>query len=118
MLIKARAGRAPLPEGDIQRLVAGSVPGLDPAAVAVVITRAPEPNDGAPAALAALGPLRVTAASRPLLLAAMGGGLGLLALLSGLLLVTARRLAMLQLQPRVAPGARGDDEDRGEPRPS
>jgi type III secretion protein J len=99
VLIKARAGRAPLPESDIQRLVAGSVPGLEPAGVAVVITRAPESNEGAPAELAALGPLRVTPASRPLLVAAIAVGLGVLALLAGLLLMTARRLALLQ-QPR------------------
>ena len=46
---RARRGAAqgarrppPLPEGDVQKLVAGSVPGLDPAAVAVVVTRAPD----------------------------------------------------------------------------
>ncbi len=113
VLIKARAGRAPLPEADVQKLVAGSVPGLAPAAVAVVVTRAPEPDDGTdagndvPTALAALGPLRVSAASRTLLIAAIAVGLALLAVLASLLLLTARRLAIMQQQRAGAPRREG-----------
>jgi len=44
----------------------------------------------------AVGPLRMTAGSRPLLLAAVGVGLAVLGLLAGLLLFTARRLAALE----------------------
>ncbi|HET6283114.1 MAG TPA: secretion protein [Polyangia bacterium] len=96
VLLKARPGRLPLSEIDIQRLVAGSVPGLEPAGVAVVVTPAPTANESAPAPLTALGPLRMTAGSRPLLLAAVGVGLAVLGLLAGLLLFTARRLAALE----------------------
>jgi type III secretion protein J len=96
VLLKTRDGRAPLPEVDVQRLVAGSVPGLDPAAVAVVLTRAPDSADGAGAPLSALGPLRVASGSRPLLVGVIAVGLAALAVLAALLLLTARRLALLQ----------------------
>jgi type III secretion protein J len=96
VLLKIRGARAPLPEGDVQRLVAGSVPGLDPAAVAVVVTPAPETAETADASLAALGPLRIASGSRPLLIAAIVVGLALLALMAALLLLTARRLAAMQ----------------------
>ena len=95
VLLKVRGGHAPLPEGDVQKLVAGSVPGLDPAAVAVVLTSAPETAE-AEGSLAALGPLRVSSASRPLLIAAVVVGLALLAVMAALLLLTARRLAAMQ----------------------
>jgi len=98
VLLKVSGGHAPLPEGDVQKLVAGSVPGLDPAAVAVVVTRAPDATDAntADASLAQLGPLRVASGSRPLLIAAIVVGLALLALMAALLLLTARRLAAMQ----------------------
>jgi type III secretory pathway lipoprotein EscJ len=80
----------------VQKLVAGSVPGLDPAAVAVVITSAPDTTEASDTSLAALGPLRVASGSRPLLIAAIVVGLALLAVLASLLLLTARRLAALQ----------------------
>jgi len=96
VLLKVRGGRAPLPGGDVQKLVAGSVPGLDPAAVAVVVTSAPETAEASDASLAALGPLRVASGSRPLLITAIVVGLALLAVLASLLLLTARRLAALQ----------------------
>jgi len=93
VLLKARPGTTPLGEGDVQKLVAGSVAGLEPAAVSVVVTAAPDPNVAASASLAALGPLRITPGTRPLLLAALVAGLALLALLATLLLLTARRSA-------------------------
>src|SRR5262245_57548207 len=93
VLLKARPGTTPLSEGDVQKLVAGSVAGLEPAAVSVVVTAAADPNAAATASLAALGPLRITPGTRPLLLAALVGGLALLALLATLLLLTARRAA-------------------------
>jgi type III secretion protein J len=95
VLLRARPGRASLSEADVQRLVAGSVPGLEPAAVAVVTTGAPDPGEPRPV-LAAVGPLRVTAGTRPLLIAALAVGLFVLAGLSSLLLVLARRLAALE----------------------
>ncbi|HEY7376907.1 MAG TPA: hypothetical protein VIF57_32410 [Polyangia bacterium] len=98
VLLKARPGVAPFKDADVQRLVAGSVAGLEPAAVSVVMTAAVDPNGAAAggASLAALGPLRITPGTRPLLLAALVIGLALLALLATLLLLTARRIAALE----------------------
>jgi len=97
VLLKVRGGHAPLPQGDVQKLVAGSVPGLDPAAVAVVVTSAPETAETAEGtSMTALGPLRIASGSRPMLIAGIVVGLALLAVLAGLLLLMARRLAALQ----------------------
>lgn len=96
VLIKARSGPAPISGPDVQKLVAGSVAGLDPAAVGVVVTPAVDPGEAAAAVLAAVGPIRITPGTRPLLLGALAAGLVLLALLAALLLVTARRLAALE----------------------
>ncbi|MBI5479206.1 MAG: secretion protein [Deltaproteobacteria bacterium] len=67
VLIKARAG-APLAEDDVKRLVAGSIDGLDPAKVSVVVTVGlPAPPLQA-VGLAAVGPFHVARSSRgPLL---------------------------------------------------
>jgi type III secretion protein J len=105
VLLKARAGAAPIAVADVQKLVAGSVAGLDAAAVGVVITAA-DPGDTMAAALAPLGPLRITPGTKPLLLGALGIGLLLLALLAVLLLVTARRLAALERATQRADGVR------------
>jgi type III secretion protein J len=95
VLLATRAGRTPLPSDDVQRLVAGSVAGLDPASVAVVTTVAPAPPDET-ATFAAIGPLRVTPGSRTLLVGALATAIGLLAVLAALLLLTARRLAAVE----------------------
>ena len=68
VLVTTRPGRTPIAREDVQRLVAGSVGGLDAAAVAVVFTAAPAAPEEAPT-MAALGPVRVTAGSQ----AARGG---------------------------------------------
>ncbi len=96
VLIKRRPGAPAIGEGDVQRLVAGSVAGLDPASVAVVVTDAADPPDGGGAALAPLGPLRITAGTRPVLIGALAGALALLGLMAALLLMLARRLAALE----------------------
>lgn len=106
VLLKARPGRPPLTEADVQKLVAGSVAGLDPAAVAVVTAAAMDGIEQTAVTLASVGPLRMTPGSRPILLAAFAAALLLLALLAGLLLVTARRLAALE---RAAGARRLDD---------
>ncbi|HVX97133.1 MAG TPA: secretion protein [Polyangia bacterium] len=95
VLLAARAGHSPIAREDVQRLVAGSVAGLDAGAVAVVLTAAPATAEDGPA-LAPLGPLRVTAGSRALLVGALAAGIILLGVLAALLLVTARRLAALE----------------------
>jgi type III secretion protein J len=96
VLLKARPGQAPFSNADVQKLVAGSVAGLEASAVSVVVTAAADPSGAAGTALAALGPLRITPGTRPLLLGALVVGLALLALLATLLLLTARRIAALE----------------------
>lgn len=95
VLLKVRAG-VPLKDGDLAKLIAGSVPGLTPDAVTVVETPAADGPASGTAALAPLGPLRVSPGSRPLLLGALAAALAVLAILAALLLTTARRLAALQ----------------------
>ncbi len=95
VLIKARPGAPPIEARDVQRLVAGSVAGLDAASVAVVVTAA-EPPAAAGPALAPLGPLRITAGTRPVLIGVLAGALALLAVMASLLLMLARRLAALE----------------------
>jgi type III secretion protein J len=116
VLLRVRPGVAGLAITDIQRLIAGSIPGLDPSAVVVVETPAPPearsegtsqgtppgPTDG----LARLGPFQVARDSRgPLALTAV---LTLLALgtLAVLLLVTLRRRdasSAIEVPPGAAP---------------
>ena len=97
VLLKARPGAAPIAAADVQKLVAGSVAGLDATAVTVVVTSAADPGEAtAAAALAPLGPLRMSPGTRPLLVGAVVAALLVLALLATLLLVTARRLAALE----------------------
>ncbi len=96
VLLKARPGAAPIAAADVQKLVAGSVAGLDATAVSVVVTSAADPGEATAAALAPLGPLRLSPGTRPLLVGAVVAALLVLALLATLLLVTARRLAALE----------------------
>lgn len=91
VLVKAAEGRAPLTEGEIQKLVAGSVPGLDPRAVAVVITAAPASSEAALGPLAAVGPFRVTPSSRGPLIAAFAAALAVIGVLAALLLAALRK---------------------------
>ena len=70
--------------------------GLDATAVGVVVTSAADPSEATAAALAPLGPLRMSPGTRPLLVGAVVAALLVLALLATLLLVTARRLAALE----------------------
>jgi type III secretion protein J len=100
VLLKTRAGRpAPIEERDVQKLVAGSVPGLELSAVAVVVTPALD-LPALPAAtgvnLASLGPLRMTPGSRGVVLVGLVAVLALVVLLAGLVLVLSRRLASAQ----------------------
>ena len=91
VLIKAAQGTMPLREADVQKLVAGSVPGLDPHAVAVVVTAAPESSEESLGPLASVGPLRVTPSSRAPLVTAVAAALILIGGLATLLLVSLRR---------------------------
>ncbi len=97
VLLKIRNGAAaPIKESDVQKLVAGGVPGLDPVRVAVVTTAAPEWTQAGGATLASIGPLRVSPGSRGLLIGALLGGLALVAGLATLLIASARRLSAAQ----------------------
>jgi type III secretion protein J len=109
VLLKMRTG-AVVDQQDIQRLVAGSVAGLDPGSVAVVVTAAPEPAERAGVPLAPLGPLRITAGTRPVLIGVLVGALVLLGLMASLLLILARRLAALERSARPSPTGLPDAE--------
>jgi type III secretion protein J len=95
VLLTTHPGRTPIATQDVQRLVAGSVAGLDAAAVAVVLTAAPIAADPGPA-IASIGPLGVSPSSRTLLVGGIAIGIAVLAMLAALLLVTTRRLAALE----------------------
>jgi len=100
VLIKVRPAPAALREADVQKLVAGSVAGLLPEAVAVVVTAAAEvPPQRAPGR-ASVGPLQVDPASRRLLVGILLVGLAVIATLAVLLFLTARRLAALERRDR------------------
>ena len=91
VLVKAAVGRAPLSEADIQKLVAGSVPGLTASAVAVVVTAAPTPSEASLVPLAAVGPFRVTPSSRAPLIGMFALALAVIGILAGLLFLSLRR---------------------------
>jgi type III secretion protein J len=100
VLLKVRAGQPrPAAEADVQKLVAGSVPGLAPAAVSVVFTQAAPAPAIRGVSLVPLGPLRVSPASRTHLVIAGAIASVLIALLAALVLMLARKLAARQRQP-------------------
>lgn len=97
VLLKTRAGGTPpIKETDVQKLVAGSVPGLVPTSVAVVVTTAPDGPAATAPTLTALGPVRVSQGSRPILVAVVAVLLALIVLLALALLRTARKLSAAQ----------------------
>jgi len=97
VLLKTRAGRSvPIAESEVRKLVAGSVPGLDVAAVAVVFTPAPEISAAPGASLVAVGPLTMTADSRTSFLVGLVAVCAMLAVLIGLVLLLSRRLAAVE----------------------
>jgi type III secretion protein J len=97
VLIKTKAGPLlTLKDTEVQKIVAGAVPGLAPAAVAVVVTVAPEYAGGVAAPMTTFGPIRVAPGSRLVLASAFAALLGLVAILAMVLLFTARRLAAVQ----------------------
>ncbi|HEY0710760.1 MAG TPA: hypothetical protein VGG33_28405, partial [Polyangia bacterium] len=69
VLLKARAGYAlGVKELEFQKLVAGSVPGLTPQSVAVVVTAAPEWNPANNATTVSMGPIRINPGGRSVLM--------------------------------------------------
>ncbi|HEX3775642.1 MAG TPA: hypothetical protein VHV51_14320 [Polyangiaceae bacterium] len=91
VLLRHRGATPPISSSDVQRLVAGAVPGLTPAQVSVVSLPVPEPPRPAERELSRFGPVTVTRSSVLALRAIIGGALVLnLGLLAALILVWAR----------------------------
>jgi len=91
VLLRHRGATPPIAVGDVQRLVAGAVPGLAPGQVAVVSLPVPEPPRPAERELARFGPVTVTRSSVLPLRTIIGSAVLLnLGLLAGLFVVWAR----------------------------
>jgi type III secretory pathway lipoprotein EscJ len=63
--LRHRGATPPIATADIQRLVAGAVPGLEPAQVSVVSSSVPAPGRPPERELSRFGPITVTRASMP-----------------------------------------------------
>jgi type III secretion protein J len=88
VLLRHRGATPPLASSEVQRLVAGAVPGLEPTAVSVVLSSAPAGARPAERELRRVGPITVTRASLPPLRAALACAVLLnLALLAAVLLL-------------------------------
>jgi type III secretion protein J len=109
VLLRHRGAAPPIAPGDIQRLVAGAVPGLKPAQVSVVATPVPQPSRPAERELSRFGPVTVTRGSVLPLRTIVGAALIVnLALLGALLLVWVRaRRAESSLAEQRSDGAQG-----------
>ncbi len=110
VLIRHRGATPPIATAQVQRLVAGAVPGLDPDHVSVVETQSATPARPAGRELSRLGPITVTRASMLPLRLIVGGAVLLNVLLLGLLVFVwgrGRRTA-LALAEAQADGSRRD----------
>ncbi|HMJ10763.1 MAG TPA: hypothetical protein VK524_05110 [Polyangiaceae bacterium] len=103
VLVRHRGINPPLAVADIQRLVAGAVPGLLPSQVSIVATPTPARARLAERELARLGPVTVTRASLlPLKLIVAGAAvLNLISIGLVLLLWSRLRRAQLSLETRL-----------------
>ena len=97
VLIRHSGPTSPLPEGDVQRLVAGAVAGLTPEHVSVVATPAPTARQPAERPLAHFGPITVTRASLPPLRVAVGAIVAIDLSLLAAVLIAWMRLRRTQL---------------------
>lgn len=91
-------GKVALADGDVRKLVAGAVNGLQAADVAVVVTGGVAPPGAPP--LARVGPLRVAPGSRTLTATLATSGLAVILLLSLGLVFAALRLGQLRRRVR------------------
>ena len=109
VLLRHRGSAPPIAINDIQRLVAGAVPGLTPAQVSVVASPVPTPARLPERELSRFGPVTVTRASVFPLRTIFGGALFLnLGLLGALFLLWTRaRKAESNLAEQRAEGAQG-----------
>lgn len=111
VLLRHRGATPPIASNDIQRLVAGAVPGLAPAQVSVVALPVPVASRPVERELSRFGPVTVTRASVFPLRGIVGSALLLnLALLAALLWVWARarraESSLAEQRAGQAPGAR------------
>jgi type III secretion protein J len=96
VLLRHRGSAPPLAPLEIQRLVAGAVPGLEPSAVTVVLTPAPPRARLAERELARFGPLTLTRASMTPLRVVLGVVVLVNALLLGVLVALWTRTRRLE----------------------
>ena len=92
VLVRHRGATPPLPVSEVQRLVAGAVPGLVAEQVSVVMTPAPAPARLADRGLSQFGPIAVTRGSMTPLRAMVGAAVAANALLLGCLYLLWTRL--------------------------
>ena len=92
VLLRA-GGPLTVSDGDLKRLIAGAVQGLEAADVDVVVAAAPS---GAEVQLAEVGPLRVATGSRGLLVGLLSAALGFVLALSVVIVAGAMRMAALR----------------------
>lgn len=99
VLIRHRGATPPISSGDVARLVAGAVPGLQPRRVSVVMTAVPEASRHPSRVLSRFGPITVTRSSMLALRLVVGAAVLMNLLLLGLLaaLWTRMRRATLTL---------------------
>lgn len=110
VLLKQKPGATAVNAADVQKLVAGGVPGLQPAAVTVLLSAGAVAAQTSEAPLANLGPLRVAPGSRAPLLVGIAAALLAIASLAGLLLWSARRVAGLERRLRELTGREPTDD--------
>ncbi|HEX6274730.1 MAG TPA: hypothetical protein VFZ53_16930 [Polyangiaceae bacterium] len=107
VLLRHRGAAPPLAPLEVQRLVAGAVPGLEPAQVSVVMTPAPPRTRVADRELARFGPLTVTKSSMTPLRLVLGVAVLVNAVLLGCLVALWARTRRLEEKL-----ATGDPETR------
>jgi type III secretion protein J len=96
VLLRHRGSAPPLALMEVQRLIAGAVPGLEPAAVSVVMTPAPPRARLVERELARFGPLTVTRASMTALRVVLGVAVLANAILLGCLVALWSRTRRLE----------------------
>lgn len=109
VLIRHQGPTPPLAAYDVQRLVAGAVPGLDPKNVSIVMAVAPAPGRSPARELSRLGPLTVTRSS----MTPLRGMIAVAVLLNVVLLGC---LALLWTRLRRTEGALASRDDPGAPK--
>jgi type III secretion protein J len=97
VLLRHRGTQLPIAAVDVQRLVAGAVPGLSPEHVSVVATTSPAPPRGHERNLTRFGPVTVTRSSILALRLVVAGALLLNLILIGCVLLLWSRVKKTQL---------------------